>query len=411
MTGLFDELTWRGLVHQISDPAVPELLDTGGVTAYIGFDPTADSMHVGHLLQMCNLRRLREAGHRVISLAGGATGMIGDPGGKSQERNLLGPDELAHNLAGIRAQLTAFLGDDAIFVDNSDWTAKVSVLEFLRDVGKHFTINQMVAKDSVKSRIERPEQGISYTEFSYMLLQAFDFLHLFDEYGCRLQMGASDQWGNITMGVELIRKARGAEAYALTTPLVLKSDGTKFGKTETGAVWLDAARTSPYELFQFFVRADDGVVGTYLRYFTWLSRDEIDRLDKATAAHPERREAQLALAAEVTALVHGAEAAAAARDAADALFARGAVAADAPSSAVEATDLSGDGLLLIDVLAGVGLAASRSAARRDLEGGGVYVNGERQVDVDRRLISADLTDDGTIVLRRGKKRYHVLRTG
>ena len=408
MSGLFEELTWRGLVHQFSDPAVPELLDRGEMVAYIGFDPTADSLHIGHLLQMCNLRRLRDAGHQVIALAGGATGMIGDPGGKSAERNLLSPEELEHNLAGIRAQLERFLGEGAVFVDNSEWTAQVSVLQFLRDVGKHFTVNQMVAKESVRARIERPEQGISYTEFSYMLLQAFDYLQLFDKFGCRLQMGATDQWGNITMGIDLIRRVRGAEAYGLTCPLVLKADGTKFGKSESGTVWLDAERTSPYDLYQFFVQSDDATVSTYLRFYTWLPRERIEELDQATAAQPEARQAQRELAYEVTALVHGPEAASAAREAAEALFGGGGTPGDAPSSAMPRSRLAA-GVTLVDAMVESGLASSKSAARRDITGGGAYVNGERQDDVERQLTEADIAADGTIVLRRGKKRHYVMR--
>ena len=306
------DLEFRGLVHQVTDPSLPARLDHERVTAYIGFDPTADSLHVGSLLVVLMLRRLQEAGHRPIAVVGGATGAIGDPGGKSEERTLLSPDELAHNLAGVHAQLARFLdfGDAAgsaraLLLDNGAWLNRLGVIEFLRDVGKHFSVNQMIGREAVKARLERPDQGISFTEFSYMLLQAYDYLHLFDEQGCTLQLGASDQWGNITMGIELIRRARRQEVYGLTTPLVVKADGTKFGKTESGTVWLDAARTSPYQLYQFFYRSEDSVVGTYLRYFTFLDHDTIRALDEAIAAHPERREAQRALAREVCTLVHG----------------------------------------------------------------------------------------------------------
>ncbi|MDQ3106773.1 MAG: tyrosine--tRNA ligase, partial [Actinomycetota bacterium] len=401
-------------VHDFTDPAVPAALDAGGTTAYIGFDPTADSLHVGNLLQLCNLRRLQEAGHQVIALAGGATGMIGDPGGRSDERNLLSSDELAANLAGIRTQLEGFL-PGAILEDNGEWLKRVSVLDFLRDVGKHFTVNQMVAKESVKVRFEGRDQGISYTEFSYMLLQAADYLHLFDTHGCNLQLGASDQWGNIVMGIELIRKVRSATVYGFTTPLVLKADGTKFGKSVSGAVWLDRRRTSPYAMYQFFVRSEDSVVGAYLRYFTWLDRVRIEELDAATAGAPERREAQRVLAWEVTALVHGKVEADRAEHASSVLFSEEIasldeatlvdVFAEAPSTVLPRQSVS-----LVDVLASSGLAKSRSDARRHLEAGAVYVNNKKVADVDASLDPALETLHGRyVVLRRGKASQHLLR--
>ena len=312
MAHLADDLRFRGLIHQVTDAQLERHLDADRLTAYSGFDPTADSMHVGHLLQVCNLRRLQLAGHRPIAVAGGGTGFVGDPGGKSEERSLLSEEALQSNLEGIRRQLEHFLdfGQDdgsgqALLVNNAEWLRPMSLFEFLRDVGKHFTVNQMVAKDSVKTRLARADQGISFTEFSYMLLQAYDFLHLFDAFGCRLQLGGSDQWGNITMGIELVRKVRQQEVWGLTTPLVLKADGTKFGKTESGTVWLDAARTSPYQLYQFFLRSEDAVVGSYLRYFTFLDHDAILALDESTASRPERRESQRELARQVCTLVHG----------------------------------------------------------------------------------------------------------
>ncbi len=314
MAHLAEDLRFRGLIHQLTDPELEKRLDADQLTAYTGFDPTADSLHVGHLLQICNLRRLQLAGHRPIAVAGGGTGFVGDPGGKSEERSLLSEEELASNLEGIRAQLGQFLdfdpqreGGPALLLNNADWLRPMSLFTFLRDVGKHFTVNNMVAKDSVKSRLSRADQGISYTEFSYMLLQAYDFLHLFETFGCRLQLGGSDQWGNITMGTELVRKVRHQEVWGLTTPLVVKADGTKFGKTESGSVWLDPARTSPYQLYQFFLRSEDSVVGSYLRYFTFLGHDEILALDEATAAHPEQRASQRELARQVCTLVHGAD--------------------------------------------------------------------------------------------------------
>jgi len=412
--GLFDELQWRGLVHDFTDPVVPERLDAGGLVAYIGFDPTADSLHIGNLLQMCNLRRLQEHGHGVIALAGGATGMIGDPGGKSEERNLLSSDELAANLDGIRRQLEDFL-PGAIFEDNGEWLKRMSVLDFLRDVGKHFTVNQMVAKESVKSRFEGRDQGISFTEFSYMLLQAADYLHLFDTHGCNLQLGASDQWGNITMGIELIRKVRGATAYGFTTPLVLKADGTKFGKSETGTIWLDARRTSPYSFFQFLVRTEDSVVGPYLRYFTWLERERIGELDGVTAERPEQREAQKVLAWEVTALVHGEKEADKARHASSVLFSEEIAGLDEQTlldvfAEVPSTDVAREPVALVDLLAATGLAKSKSDARRQLDQGGVYVNNRRAAGAEAVLDPVVDTLHGRYaVLRRGKAQQHLVR--
>jgi tyrosyl-tRNA synthetase len=414
--GLFEELQWRGLVHDFTDPAVPEKLDApGSLTAYIGFDPTADSLHIGNLLQMCNLRRLQDAGHQVIALAGGATGMIGDPGGKSEERNLLSSDELAQNLAGIRAQLEAFL-PGAIFEDNAEWLRRVSVLDFLRDVGKHFTVNQMVAKESVKTRFEGRDQGISYTEFSYMLLQAADFLHLHDTHGCNLQLGASDQWGNIVTGVELVRKVRGETVYGFTTPLVLKADGTKFGKSESGAVWLDAKRTSPYAMYQFLVRSEDSVVGSYLRFFTWLPQPRIEELDAATASSPERREAQRVLAWEVTALVHGKAEADKAEHASSVLFSEEIASLDEATlvdvfAEAPSTTMARSPIALVDVLAATGLAKSKSEARRHLEAGAVYVN-NRKVDggIDAMLDpSTDTMHGRYAIVRRGKAAQHLVR--
>ena len=415
-THLSDELQWRGLVHQVTDDDLFKMLDNERFTVYAGFDPTADSLHVGHLLQLCTLRRLQEGGHRPISLAGGGTGMIGDPGGKSQERNLLTAEQLQHNLTSIRGQLERFLDfteDRALLVNNGDWLWPLSLLDFLRDIGKHFTVNQMVAKESVKARFEGRDQGISFTEFSYMLLQAYDFLHLHDAHGCTLQIGGSDQWGNITMGVELIRKLRSTSAYGLTSPLVLKADGTKFGKTETGTVWLDPARTSPYRFFQFLINSEDAVVGTYLRYFTWLPREEIEALDAATAEHPERREAQRALAREVTKLVHGEDEARKAEDAAGALFGEGIaeldeatlldVFAEAPSTTVARAPMS-----VMEALVATGLASSNGDARRTIQQGGAYVNNAKAadgpIDPDTHTLHGRY-----VVLRKGKKSFAVLR--
>jgi len=429
MADFVEDLRFRGLIHQMTDPALGARLDNARITVYSGFDPTADSLHVGSLLQLCTLRRFQAAGHRPIALAGGGTGFVGDPGGKSEERSLLTEEQLEANLAGIQRQLARFVefdpasggAGDALLVNNADWLRPMDLLGFLRDVGKHFTVNQMVAKDSVKSRLSRADTGISYTEFSYMLLQAYDFLQLYDDFGCTLQFGGSDQWGNITMGIELIRKVRQAEAFGLTSPLVLKADGTKFGKTEAGTVWLDAERTSPYQLHQFFLRSEDAMVGTYLRYFTFLSHDELVALDESTAAHPERREAHRVLAREVCTLVHGADETARAEHAAAALFG-GELAgldertlldvfADAPSTDLARTRLDGEGELLVDLLAETGLVASKSQARTAVGQGGAYVNNTRADDVARRLTSSDLLADRYLVLRRGKKDHHLLRFG
>jgi tyrosyl-tRNA synthetase len=423
-SSLSADLEFRGLIHQITDPSLPRRLDHEALTTYFGVDPTADSLHVGHLLGVLVLRRLQRGGHRPIALAGGGTGAIGDPGGKTEERPLLSADELAANLAGIGAQLERLLdfGDAAgssraILVDNGEWLSRLGVIEFLREVGKHFSVNQMMAKESVKARLERPEHGISFTEFSYMLLQAYDYLHLFDEHGCRLQIGGSEQWGNITMGIELIRKVRRQEVFGLTTPLVLKPDGTKFGKSESGTVWLDAARTSPYQLYQFFLRTDDSVVGAYVRYFTFLDHDTIGALDLATREHPERREAQRALAFEVCALVHGEADATRAALAAQALYSGtlasldehllADVRAETPTSSRTRSVLDDPGLALVDALVDTGLAPSKNQARTLVTQGGVYVNDQRVKDVDARLGRSDLLFDRYLVLRKGRD-YHLV---
>jgi tyrosyl-tRNA synthetase len=410
------DLKWRGLVHQMTDPALDERLAQAPHTLYIGFDPTADTLHVGSLLQIVTLMRAQRAGHRPIALIGGATGMIGDPSGKSAERNLLDEETLARNVEGLRAQLGRFLdfspSGGALLVNNYEWTRELSYLSFLRGIGKHFSVNMMLGKDSVAGRIEK-EQGISYTEFSYMLLQAYDFLHLYRAHGCRLQLGASDQWGNITAGIDLVRKLESAEVFGLTTPLVTTSSGQKFGKTEKGAVWLDAGRTSAYELYQFFRNVDDDAVARYLRFYTFLGQAELSALDETIKGAPERREAQQVLAREVTTLVHGADEARKAEEAARALFERkagGALAVppDAPSTALGAGELDGAGLAIADLLVRTTLCASKGAARRDIEGGGIYLNDERVTDPARAITSADLRD-GLLLLRKGKKTYHVVR--
>ncbi len=417
---LFADLSWRGLVHQLTDPdALPKLLDEDRLVAYAGFDPTADSLHVGHFQLVCVLRRLQLGGHRPIALVGGGTGMIGDPSGKSDERALLSREQVTANVAGIRAQLERFLEfgpDGAILADNAEWLATVPLLDFLRDVGKRFSVNEMVRKESVRARLDGREQGLSFTEFSYMLLQSWDFVELFDRHHCRLQLGGSDQWGNITEGVDLIRRMRSAQAFGLTSPLVVKADGSKFGKTESGTVWLDPARTSPYQFFQYWLRSADDETGGFLRRFTFLSHDRIEELERETAAHPERREAQRTLARELTTMVHGETEAAGAERAAAVLFtdeiatldlpALSSALADAPTTEVDADELHGR-LTLVDGLAQSGLAASKGEARRLVAQGAVSVNGRRETR-DRPLGPEDALHGRFVVLRRGKAAQHVL---
>jgi tyrosyl-tRNA synthetase len=422
VTPLLDDLTWRGLLWQCTDlDALDASLAAGTVTGYIGFDPTADSLHVGHLQQIMLLRRLQDAGHRPIALVGGGTGMIGDPGGKSEERNLLDAATIERNREGVRRQLATFLhfGEGgAVLADNLDWLGTAPLLEFLRDVGKAFTVNDMIRKDSVRTRIESRDQGLSFTEFSYMLLQAWDFLQLYDRVGATLQMGGSDQWGNITEGVDLIRRKRAVQAFGVTSPLLLKADGTKFGKTESGTVWLDPARTSPYAFFQFWLQTDDAEVVPLLMRLTLLGREDIDALASSLEQQPGRREAQRALARQLTAMVHGADEARRAERAGEVLFTPdiaaldedtlGSVLADAPSAAVAAGDL--DGLSVVDAMVRTGLASSRGAARRTLEQGGAYVN-NRAVAADRPLGRDDALHGRFVVLRSGKRSQAVLVVG
>jgi tyrosyl-tRNA synthetase len=421
---LFDDLSWRGLVHQLTDyETLPRRLDEAGLVLYIGFDPTANSLHVGHLQQICLLRRCQEAGHRPIALVGGGTGMIGDPSGKSEERNLLTPAELDANRAGVARQLSQFLDftgpAGAILTDNAEWLSTTGLLDFLRDVGKLFSVNEMIRKESVRVRLEGREQSLSFTEFSYMLLQAWDFLQLYDRYGCELQLGGSDQWGNITEGIDLIRRRREVQAYGLTSPLVTKADGSKFGKTESGNVWLDPALTSPYEFFQFWLRTGDAEVGAYLRRFTFLPRERIEELDQATSTRPERREAQRQLAFALTALVHGEDEARRAEKAAAVLFTAEIATldpdtlekalADAPTVELTRPALEGE-LSVLDALLKAGLADSRNNARHLLSQGSVYINGER-VPEDRPLGPADALHGRWIVLRRGRSKQCVLVVG
>lgn len=421
MSGILEELGWRGLLYDSTD-GVADLLSREFVTLYNGFDPTGDSLHVGHMVPLLCLARFQRFGHTPIALAGGGTGMIGDPSGKSQERPLLSKAQVEANVEAIKVQLSHFLdfnakNNPARMVNNADWLTKLSMIEFLRDTGKHLTVNYMLAKDSVKSRLGS-DGGISFTEFSYMLLQSYDFEHLYQHNNCKLQTGGSDQWGNIIAGVELIRRSQGQHAHAIVYPLITKSDGTKFGKTEGGAVWLDPKRTSPYRFYQFWYNTDDGDVVRYLKFFTFLTEREITELEQQGAEHPERRAGQLALAREMTSMLHGQTAYQRAQDASQALFGgslSGLSANDiadifeeVPASDLPRSDYSGEGMSIVDALTRTGVASSRGEARRLVEGGGVYVN-NTQADGSRRITLNDSIEGRFIVLRKGRKNYHLIR--
>ncbi len=409
MNALFDDLAWRGLIAHSTDPeALAAHLSSGPVKFYVGFDPTAASLHMGHLVQLLTARRLQEAGHQPHLLVGGATGLIGDPK-QSGERVMNDAAVVAGWVERIRSQTeryVSFDGDNAArIVNNLDWTASLNVLDFLRDVGKHFPVNRMLARDVVARRLE---SGISFTEFSYVLLQANDFRGLFREHGVTLQFGGSDQWGNITAGVELIRRSDGAKVHGMATPLVTKADGTKFGKTEGGAVWIDAELTSPYAFHQFFLNAEDAMVVDYLKLFTFRSREEIEALGRATVEAPHRREAQRALADDVTDLVHGEAERRAAVAAAAALFGRGEL-GELSESALEsalrdagAQRVEGD-INVVDAMVAAGLVSSKGAARRAIAEGGAYVNNEKVTDPELMLTSEHLVHGRFAVLRRGRK--------
>jgi tyrosyl-tRNA synthetase len=422
MTDLYDELAWRELVYDVTD-GLADLLARERLTAYIGFDPTASSLHVGSLLQVMSLARLQRFGHSPIAIVGGGTGMIGDPSGKSRERVLLSAQQIEGHLEGIRQQLSRFLdfdcsGNPARIVNNAEWLGTIDLLSFLRDAGKHFTVSYMLQKESVSRRLES-EEGISFTEFSYLVLQAYDFLQLFDRYGCTLQMGGSDQWGNITAGTDLIRKLRAKKAHGLVVPLVMTASGVKFGKTEAGTIWLDPGRTPPFRFYQFWLNTDDRDVAKYLRYFTFLDRAAIDGLDAATKSAPETREAQRVLAREVTALVHGAEQVTRAEHASAVLFGEDittltsdevlAVFEDVPSTELSDEALGDAGIGMVDLLARVGLAPSKGEARRLVQSGGVYVNNRRVSDPQTRLTREQAIGGRVFVLRKGQKHNHLVR--
>ena len=430
MQDIVKELEWRGAIHQKTDENIGAWLNEKRRTMYIGFDPTADSLHVGHLVQMMTLRRFQKAGHRPIALVGGATGMIGDPSGKSEERNLLTIDDIHRNSEGMKTQMTRFLdfdeSDGALLINNYDWLGKFGFLDFLRDVGKHFSVNVMMAKDSVRSRLSQSDAGMSYTEFSYQLLQSYDFYHLNKIVGCEMQVGGSDQWGNITAGIDFARRMGGTRLYGLTSPLLTKSDGKKMGKTESGSLWLDAARTSPYVFYQYWVNLDDADVETALKFFNEMSQEETRAVIDAHVASPEKRTAQKRLADDLTRLIHGEEGLQVAHRATEIFFGAEVVAGrstdtanltDAQLIAVFADVKSRElpravldaGLSILDAFVESGLAPSKAEARRTLQGGGAYVNNRKVTDIDTKLTPEHLASETVMILRSGKKNYALLR--
>lgn len=416
------ELAWRGLVYQNTDEEnLQSWLNAEPRTVYAGFDPTSVSLHVGNLMPLMMLRRFQKAGHKVIALIGGATGMIGDPSGKSAERNLLDENQLRRNVEGIGEQIQNVLADEnnpAIVVNNYDWIKTFSYIEFLRDVGKNFPVNVMMAKDSIKSRLDG-ESGISYTEFSYMLLQAYDFVHLHQAFGCHLQVGGSDQWGNITAGIDLGRRMRSAKLFGITNPLLTKTDGTKMGKTESGAIWLASEKTSPYQFYQYWINVDDADAGQCLRFLTELDESTITELDRSRENEPHLNASQKSLAEELTKLIHGDEGLASAKKATEIFFGAeisdlsdrelGNIFNDVPSAEIPKEQLQGEGVLLTEAFVVAGLAKSKGEARRTLTQGGAYVNNRRESVADRKLTLEDLASETNIVLRSGKKKYALLR--
>ncbi len=420
---LIDEYRWRGMLIDLTEGAEAALARERQSSMYVGFDPTASSLHVGSLVPIMGLVHAQRAGHTPIVLVGSGTGLIGDPGGKSAERVLLGREEARANAEGVRGQLEAFLdfggtANPARIVDNFEWLGSTGVLDFLRDVGKHFPVGAMLGKESIRRRLDG-EAGLSFTEFAYLLLQSYDFYRLFEDHGCRVQAGGSDQWGNITGGIELIRRITGERAYGVVFTLLATATGAKFGKTEAGTVWLDPGRTSPYRFYQYWLNTDDRDAVRNLKLFTLLGQQETEELERAAASRPHLREVQRALADEVTRLVHGETELSRARKASDALFGgeiRGLGAAeieeifaDVPSSALEAARLGGEGFELAALVAAAGLTPSRGAARRAIEQGGVYLNGERIAESGFRVRSEHSIHGRFLILRRGKKSYHLVR--
>ena len=421
---IYEELQWRGLVNDCTDAAeLNKRLAAGPITLYCGFDPTANSLHVGNLVPLLCLRRFQLLGHHAIAVAGGATGSIGDPSGRSSERQLLTTEVLNANIANQKEQLRRWLDFDhptnpARLVDNASWTAPISFLEFLRDIGKHFSVNVMVGKESVRARMEDRESGISYTEFSYMLLQAFDFYHLCQSYNCELQIGGSDQWGNITAGIDLTRKKLGRHVFGLTLPLITNAAGEKVGKSLGGVVWIDSRKTSVYRFYQYWINTDDRDVIRFMKYFTFLSQEEIEGLEKKHAENPGAREAHRALAKAMTELVHGEAATREAFRASEILFGGGLdgisentfneIVGEVPSKELEKAKLDGAGFPLVELLVYAGLCPSKGQARKDLEGGGIYVNNERETNLQRTVSTGALLFGKHVLLRKGKRNYVVV---
>lgn len=417
---IIKDLEQRGLVQQFTDEeGLKQHLTNQVVTLYCGFDPTADSLHIGHLVPALMLKRFQKAGHRPIALIGGGTGMIGDPSGRTDERQLNDEETVDYFSQQIKKQLAQILSFDdstngAIARNNKEWLGSLTLIEFLRDTGKHFGINYMLAKDSVQSRLEN---GISFTEFTYMILQSYDFMNLFDKENCTLQIGGSDQWGNITAGMELIRRTRqeGEEAkvFGLTVPLITKADGTKFGKTAGGAVWLDKKKTSPYEFYQFWINTDDRDVIKFLKYFTFLTMEEIDALETSLKEAPEKRQAHIKLAEEVTTMVHGEDALLQAKRITEALFSGDVKQLNGEEikqgfKDVPSTDITLGDQTLVDILVEAKIASSKRQAREDIQNGAIYINGERNQQLDYQLVDKDLIDGAYTIVRRGKKKYFLL---
>jgi tyrosyl-tRNA synthetase len=414
------ELRWRGFLEATTSEELDAHLSSARRTIYVGFDPTADSLHLGSLVPVMALAHAQRCGHRPLAIVGGGTGLIGDPSGKSAERMLLTKEEADRNTAAIGAQLGKFFDlsspDKGLLVNNANWLLPLRLVDFLRDIGKHFSVNEMMKRDSVRTRLEEREHGISYTEFTYMLFQAYDFLHVSEHLDCTIQMGGRDQWGNIVSGIELIRRITGRQAFGITTPLLTTSTGKKFGKTEEGAVWLDPERTSPYQMYQYWLQTPDADVIAYLKLFTFLDQQRISELEREVETSPEEREAQRVLAAECTAVVHGLEAASAVETASRILFGESIDAAtpqtietlahEVPTTEIPRSELE-SGIALVDLLVRTRLAESKAAARRLIEGGGVYLYNERQNSPQRTLASPDLKWHGAILLRTGKKNFHL----
>ena len=420
---ILDELKWRGLVADCTDAAELEEKVAAPITLYCGFDPTGDSLHVGSLVPLLALRRFQLLGHHAIAVAGGATGSIGDPSGKAAERQLLTKEVLDHNIASIKVQLARLLDfetkqNPARLVDNASWTVGISFLDFLRDIGKHFSVNQMVAKESVRARMEDRESGISFTEFSYMLLQAFDFMVLNRDMNCELQIGGKDQWGNITAGIDLTRKKLGRQVYGLTLPLITNADGSKFGKTVAGAVWLDPQKTSVYRFYQFWINTDDRDVIPYLKFFTFSTQEKITELEQAHQANPGARTAQRHLAAEMTRMIHGEDELNNALRASEILFGGNLdginenlfseIIGEVPSKELEKSKLEGAGLPVVELVIHAGLCPSKGQARKDIEGGGVNINNVREIASTKMVTTADLLFGKHLLLRKGKKNYVVV---